>query len=88
MDPIINVKKLSIILCVPRVPKNYSTPNSNKSPNIESFFFFFKRKLMQNLGPTLGVSTSIMFTTPSRLGSGCAKTLGCVWEFGFEINLF
>ena len=43
---------------------------------------------MQNLGPTLGVSTSIMFTTPSCLGSGCAKTLGCVWEFGFEINLF
>ena len=86
MDPIINVKKLSTILCVPRVLKNYSVDNSNKSPNIE--FFFFKWKLMQNLGPTLGVSTSIMFTAPSCLGSRCAKTLGCVWEFGFEINIF
>jgi len=43
---------------------------------------------MQNLGPTLGVSTSIMFTAPSCLGNGFAKTLACVWEFGFEIKGF
>lgn len=43
---------------------------------------------MQNLGPTLGISTSIIFMAPSCLGSGFAKTLGCVWEFGFEIIIF